>query len=238
MGFHTSCVFHRPRTPPLVRCRDVAAFVRRLAEMNATEERYIEESTVAFGAGIDQDDEPDCFLVPVTPGIAEMAEIDWSWRSNAKSLAELASALETAPQEPIYRANFSMGTLSEATRNRLMREPGAENSEYFAPDSLTLKFGKIEVLDRELDVRIHCGWIGLLLSGPGYPYPWTRHDVLARLESDPHVMQIADLCRRTWPVPPEDADAGVVAMRIKCADYWLYDDLKKPWDWFWGVDGI
>jgi hypothetical protein len=240
MSFHTTCVFHRPRTPPVVRCRDVALFVRQLANLNVIEERFFEESHVAFGAGIDQDDQPDRFHVPVTPdgAIAEMHEIDWSWRSTAKSLAELASALESAPQEPIYRAWFSLGTLGEVTRNHLLRLPGPENSQHFAPDSLSLKFGKIEVLDRELDVPIHCGWIGLMVSGPGYPYPWTRHDVLARLESDPHLMQMAELCRRTWPVSPEDADPGVVAMRIQCADYWLYDDLKKPWDWYWGVNGI
>jgi hypothetical protein len=91
----------------------------------------------------------------------------------------------------------------------LMREPGLENSVWFAPDSLSLEFGPIHVVDRELDAPIHCGWIGLNVSGPGYPYPWTRRDVLARLENDPHLRQITELCRRTWPVPPEDADSGV-----------------------------
>jgi len=218
----------------------VAAFVRRLAELNVVEEKYFYESSVAFGIGIDADDKPSTWYEPVTPDgvISTCAEIDWALRVNIKSLAELASSLDAAPQDPIYRGLIHLGTLSDATCRALMREPGPQNSVPFAPDSLSLEFGRIEVVDRELDAPIHCGWVGLNVSGPGYPFPWTRRDVLARLESDPHLTQITELCRRTWPVPPEDADPGVVAMRRKCADYWLYDDLKKPWDWFWGVNGI
>jgi hypothetical protein len=240
MSFWTSCKFYRPRTPPLVRCADLAAFVERLSSLSVVEENYFYGAKVAFGTAIDEDDQASTYYIPVTDDgvIQEAGEIEWDWTANHESLAELAAELRKAPTKPVYRAFVSLGSLAEPARIALSRPPVPQNDVPLSLDGLSLEIDRIEIYDHDQDAPIHCGWMSVNVGGQGYPFPWTKREVLQRLESEPHVVALADLCRRTWPVPNEPLPPQFVKLRRELKHYWLYDDPAKPWDWYWGVDAI
>jgi hypothetical protein len=240
MGFWTSCKFYRPRTPPLIRCADLANFVERLSQLNIAGGKYFYGAKVAFGTAIDQDDRPSSSFEPIEPSgiIHQSRDIEWGWGAKYESLAELTAALREAPDKPIYRAFVSLGGVATPVYEALSRPPVPENDQYLSLDGLSLEIDRIEIYDHDQGASIHCGWISVNIGGQGYPYPWTKREVLQRLETEPHVVALAELCRSTWPVPNEPLPPQYVELRRKLQNFWLYDDLAKPWDWYWGVDAI
>jgi hypothetical protein len=113
-----------------------------------------------------------------------------------------------------------------------------ENNEVFCLGDVSLEIDRVEIFDDVNNGQIHCGWISLNVSGPGYPYPWTKRDVLRRLEAEASLNKLVDMCRATWPVPPERLPDGYAELRRKLTGVWLYDDLNKPFDWYWAINGI
>ena len=126
----------------------------------------------------------------------------------------------------------------QSVRGALTREPCEKNSVGFHPDGLALEIGPISIFDYDANADVQCGWLSLNFSGPGYLYPWTRRDLLTKLESNLLVQNAAELCRATWPIAQSPVQSVFVEMRRRFKTLWNYEDPAKPWDWYWGVDGV
>ena len=235
MSFYSSLKFYHPGPPPKVTGDDLARFAAAVKATGLLEDKYLLPSQVKFGKAIDQDDREDSWEVEIAPGLFSFEEIEWDVELAPKAgIAEVISRLERESRG-VYRASICFGLPSPEVREPIARRGSPENEVDLGPDSLSLRIGPVGLSDLQSGDGVHAGWISLNFSGPGYMYPWTLRDWVARAEGSPAIGRLTALCRETWPVEPAKPSRGAVKARRALKSLWPYDDLAKPGDWYWGV---
>lgn len=235
MSFYTDLIFYRPRPAPVVTADDLARFTSRLWDtetLTVTGPWYL---SVKFGKAIDQDDRGTMWFEEDRSGIEIPHEIEWDVElQNPPDVAGIIGAL-SGDDRRIYRAHLMLGQPTDGLLHPITREGSPENNVGFFPDTLGVEIGPIEIYNLSSDQPVHCGWIGVSVSGDGYLFPWTFRDVVGRLEASPEVQRICEVCRSEWPVAPERPKRRIRSLRRQLGDLWPYDDENRPWDWYWGV---
>jgi hypothetical protein len=128
-----------------------------------------------------------------------------------------------------------LGSLHDEVVALITRKESDDNEIDFLPYELGIHLGPVDVFLLGGEQVWQAGWIELTISGPGYLFPWTFRDVVQRLESSPLIRKLTDVCRTTWPVAYSAVDDQTVDLRRQAGELWPYDDLRKPWDWYWGI---
>ena len=116
----------------------------------------------------------------------------------------------------------------------IQRINSPENKHDLTLGDWTCEIGPIQSFDLRSDEPLQVGWISVSLSGYGYLYPWSFADLVERVEADPGMRRVAELCRKSWPVPVELPDDGIRELRQKVGGLWPYP-ADLPWDWYWGI---
>lgn len=248
MSFYTSLHFYRPTAPPIVTGPALAKFLRDLNGTGVIGEFGGDLLKVKFGAAIDQDDRSEWIDTPVpgVPDVYSVSSIEYDLELDRVGLDAMCRALEEHDR-PIYRASVLLG-IARGDIIAALRTTRPDNDDYnlcLWDVGVSLRPVSIGTLDSEEFV---VGWMSVSLSGQGYLFPWTPRDLTSRAEQLPPLRPVMDLCRRRWPVEAnatakvlERLTAGLRVHRTRrtrkqMAELWPYEDLDRPWDWFWGVD--
>lgn len=250
MSFYTSLSFYRPTPPPRVTGRAFAGFLAALREAGAFDERPGGDTIkVKFGRSIDQDEKGTSIEKPVwgCPGMYEVRDIKWDIGRH-QTLDETLAML-AADDRTIYRAFAFVGVLKPPIMEHL-QTPRPDGSGQFNLNlwDTSVSLGPATVCSMDAEAYFKVGWMRVGLSGNGYLYPWTPRDLTDRAAALPALGQLADACRRTFPVDP--AYAGPLFGRTRIADLfrakmyarrrmgdlWPFDRLDVPPDWYWGVE--
>jgi hypothetical protein len=235
MSFFTDLIFYRPRPAPVVTGDDLARFTSRLWDTGTLTARGLRLLKVKFGSSVDQDDRPTEWYEEEPSGIVIPHEIEWDIDvPNPPDVAGIIRAL-SGDERRIYRALVMLGQPTDGLLDPITREASPENEIGFHPDTLSVELGPIEICNLASDQPIHCGCIGVAVSGNGYLFPWTLRDVISRLETSSEAQRICEACRSEWPVQPDPPEKRIRALRRRFPDLWPYDNVDKPWDWYWGV---
>ena len=113
----------------------------------------------------------------------------------------------------IYRASVSLGTPIDAVLQPITRTNSPENNIDFCPYDLDIDIGPVVISSLSCYTPAFVGWIGVMLSGSGYLFPWTFRDAVKRLEGTPEIQRLTELCRSFWPVPAGQPEEHIVDMR-------------------------
>jgi hypothetical protein len=235
MSFYTGLVYYRPCAPPPVTADDLSRFIARIRDTGTLADSGFGSLNVKFGQSIDQDDERTYWEEPTVPGIFELHEIEWDLCRRDRPTVEQIIASLASDQRRVYRAHVGLGMPIDDVRLPITRKNSPENKINFFPDKLSIAIGPIECFRLGSDCLHHVGWIGVSLSGGGYLYPWTFRELVKRAEASPAIQRIMEACRAHWPVPAEPPEPRFVAARKEFSDFWPYDDVDRPWDWYWGL---
>jgi hypothetical protein len=235
MSFYTGLVYYRPRVPPAMTSIDLAGFVAQLRDAGVVADERSGTLQIKFGNAIDQDELGTSCDEEIGPGIFSMGEIEWDIDLPfGTKLAATIDAL-TADERKIYRAHVCLGAAVPEITEPITRTNSPENDYDFCPTDLSIEVGPIELYTLSSEVAAFAGWIGVRLSGSGYLYPWTFRDVVERLDATPGVAHLTEICRSTWPIDPDPPEPAVVDVRDEIGTLWPYDDLARPWNWYWGI---
>jgi hypothetical protein len=249
MSFYTTLYFYRPTRPPRVTGPRLAEFIEALCATGVIERRadYI---MLKFGRGIDQDEKPTSYEVPV-PGVRGMytvRSIKWDINHSSIPLDERLQLLRNHDR-PLYRATLSIGSVRrdvmEALQTPRPDEAGQMNLTLW---DCVVSLEPVELGSMSTDDRFAVGWMSLSFSGNGYLYPWTPRDLTSRADALAALTAVTDVCRQFFPVDPDGAPKMFqrIAPRLRrlrlrrtrrqMGELWPFpDDLDRPWDWFWGV---
>lgn len=236
MSFYSSLLYYRPCKPPRITGRDLARFVTAVKSLGILQDAGYQHCNVKFGSAIDQDDGNMDASVEVLPGLRTIAQKKWDLDKYTKSLDEIIRLLE--PQgESVYRAHLGFGRLIDPVAEAISRVDSPENEINFTPCDLALEFGPVRCAMLGSDEIWQVGWIKVSLHGYGYLWPWTFRELIARAEGLPEISRLTDLCRTFWPIEAEQRKVGEesIAQRKEMGQLWPYDEIDRPWDWFWGV---
>jgi hypothetical protein len=238
MSFFSSLVYYRPTAPPSVTGDDLARFLDLLAQSGAIAQEWLLSLDLKFGRRIDKDAKPATWLEPIKghPYTARYRDIKWDVdvKHDPGNVAMLLQHLRGEPRS-IYRAYIGLGSLADEAAESLRLPPSAENELTFCPDSLSVEVGPVQLCRLACEEPAEVGWVEVRFSGNGYLYPYTLRDLIARAESSPAVRRVTDACRSFWPVEPLPPDAATIGLRKQMGKLWPYDDLDRPWDWYWGI---
>ncbi len=236
MSFYTSLLFYRPVPPPPVTASDVARFLMSVRDLELLAGGGLLTLQVKFGSDIDVDDHPTSWEEPTaTPSDFTVRDIEWDFDlSSPANLQEMIYRL-VDDERRIYRRFASMGALDENVVLPISRIESPENEIDFTPDTLGLQIGPVIVGTLSSDMIAQVGWIALSISGCGYLWPWSGHEVVAALDGSSAIRRLANRCREHWPVPPAAASPDVVEQRREMGELWPYGGFDQPHDWHWGV---
>ncbi len=236
MSFYTGLTFYRPREPPAMTASELGQFIAQIRDAGLLANDGFKYLQVRFGRSIDQDERGTSDLEEETaPGLYIMKDIEWDLElSGPSDIAEIIAALANDKRR-IYRATASLGTPMDAVLQPITRTNSPENTIDFCPYSLDIEIGPVMIGSLGCEALAFAGWIGVSLSGSGYLFPWTFRDVVKRLEGAPEIQRMTDVCRSFWPVSPGPPEDRIVDMRTQIGELWPYEDLDKPWDWYWGL---
>jgi hypothetical protein len=236
MGFFTSLTFYRPGRPPVITGEKLSQFIRQIVETGLVEESVLTGLKVKFGRSIDQDERSSFGFMRILPGVLRSREIVWDLStSNADGFGGIINSVADNKSR-IYRASVTIGSLVDAVRLPITREPCDMNSEGFYPDSLSISIGPVRPYVE--DMTWHVGWLELSFNGNGYLFPWTLSEVVTRAIASPEIMKLCEIARFTWPVASRFPNFLEVRRRKRFARLWPYDDVRKPYDWYWSVEGM
>lgn len=239
MSYYTSLVFYRPAKPPAITASDLGRFIARIHDEGLLVDDGLRVLQLKLGDSIDQDEKRATCLEELehAPGLFVTKDIEWDLELRAPTtIADMIAGLANDNRR-IYRAVALLGSPIDAVLNPITRTNSPENDVSFCPDTLGIDIGPINIGGLAADhPPLFVGWIGVSLSGSGYLFPWTSRDVLKRLEGKEPIQQLMEVCRSTWPVPPRELENRFIDMRRDIGDHWPYDELSKPWDWYWGFD--
>jgi hypothetical protein len=234
MGFFTSLNYYRPLSPPRLTAHDLGQFVAAVDATGSLTSTGLHILNVAFGDAIDGDDFGTTWVEETEPGVGVMHDIEWDLeRFDCQTAADMVDLLANDTRR-IYRAQLMLGTPTDAILKTITRQNSPENEHDFTPDTMAIEIGRVETYAMDVDPW-HVGWISLGFSGYGYLYPWTFRDTVARIESACEFRQLMDVCRATWPVVASPPAPNEIEARRSLGKLWPYDQLDKPWDWYWGL---
>jgi hypothetical protein len=218
---------------------DLGVFLGRIREGGFLADDGLRNLQVKFGDSIDQDDKGTSSLEELehAPGLFVSHDIEWDLElEDPVGIAEMIAALAN-DERRIYRASAMLGTAIDAILKPITRTNSPENERDFCPYSLSVDIRPIRIGSLACDEPVmFVGWIDISLSGPGYLFPWTPRHVVRRLEATDSTQRMMELCRSMWPLPPRELEDRIVEMRWEIGERWPYDELNKPWDWYWAVD--
>ena len=164
--------------------------------------------------------------------------------------------LEKIGERLVYRAMISLGSLPEDSADRL-NAASAEGR----PDMRLNQVGLSvypAIAGGMDDEEFKVGWIGVSISGNGYPFPLTPAELVARAEAEPCLRRLAHACRDLLPVTRDvgpiplwwrlpggrrrwacdmrggEPSARCVRVRRKMGGHWPYP-ADAPHDWRWLV---
>ncbi len=242
MSFYTTLSFYRPTRPPKLNGGDLAKFVTMFASLGLSQDGIIRYG-IKFGRSIDKDEKPISSDDPPVNGISIVRFPAYDAEGTFETLAELAEALKKI-DGTIYRANLSLGLVTDSIFESLRRLPSEENEEALTLDSWTLEIGPTQSYSMGSDDMFLVGLIAISLHGYGYLYPWTLRDLIDRAEAIAPIVGLMEGCRRlwpivpsqrTWPINPNQPGRRVIKARQRMGKLWPYDRPDLPWDWFWGL---
>jgi hypothetical protein len=235
VSFFTSLTYYRPTKPPLITGDGFSRFIQRIVDTGCVEKPGLTSLKVKFGRAIDQDRQGTSEPVMLMPGLYQDREIEWDIvAGRIETFGELIELVKGNTSR-IYRAHMSFGSLSDGARLPITREPCEQNEQGFYPDCFGVSIGPVHCANMSTE-GWRVGWIELCFPGNGYLYPWTLQDTVQRAQSSADIIQLCEICRSTWPVPSRRPSFLTVMRRKKFAELWPYDDFKKPYDWYWGVN--
>jgi hypothetical protein len=234
MSFYTSLIFYRPRKPPPLRAADLASFIDAIRKKNLLTRHGSRSLSVKFGKSIDQDDKGTTWEEEITSGLSVTHEINWDIQLSNPSLQQIIDCLK-GDRRRIYRAYVALGGPIAEILRPITRSGSADNKIDFCPDGLAIEVGPIELCSLSLSAPVLAGWISVDLSGAGYLFPWSVRELVERAEGSRAIRPVTDLCRTFFPVPPKPPPKRVIDARRQIGELWPYEDLAKPWNWYWGV---
>jgi hypothetical protein len=235
VSFFTTLTYYRPGRPPIVTGESLSRFIGRLIDTKLVEHFAFTSLKVKFGRAIDRDLRDAYWLEMLNPIISQSRQIDWDMDISAEGGFDTLLKPIANEHSTIYRAEVSIGGLVESVSSAISRQPSELNSIGFFPESLGLSIGPVRCSDLVSERSWLVGWIEMTFSGGGYLYPWTLRDVVKRAHDSAEITHLCDICRGTWPVPSRRPSILEVKRRKKFHRLWPYDDVKKPYDWFWSI---
>lgn len=237
MGFFTSLSYFLPRKPPVVTPSDLKQFIERVADTGLLADKGILSLQMKFGDAIDQDYEDTLAAEPVTPEatLVLYGHYPWDVDCHAEGLKEIVHALGDS-RGTIYRAHVMLGTITDAVRGSLARDPCAENELGCWLDDCSLYLGPIAVGGLVTE-HVIAGPVGVSLSGNGYPFPWSSRDLVNRARTNPQILELEHLCNTFWPVEP---GFSVEELRQRMegeewAEFIIIPEEATEMTWLWGV---
>ena len=236
MGFHSTLMLYRPGKPPIVIGRSLSVFLQRLLELGISDvNRSGGTLAIKFGEAIDQDERPAWWIASTSvENIGIIEDIEWDVEQFSVPITETMAILSKS-DKPIYRAHIGLGAAADETIKLLRRSGSAQNDEDYVPDSWSFEIGPIK---SGRDGEFVVGWMAIGIGGNGYLYPWTLRELVQRAEQLPEIVKLMRLCRESWPVDAELQNMEVQQGREQMGPYWPYEKLDKPWDWYWGLQGV
>jgi hypothetical protein len=233
MSFYTSACFYRPSSAPRVSCTDLADFCQRFAALRISTFEWAQTVQVKYGSRIDRDNRLTYHLKQIGAGLFIPEDIDWDVDVEAGSFAEVQDTL-THGKGGVYRTYIGLGHANPDVQQSITRRNSPENEIDLYLCDWSLDVGPISVGDLVTEHQ-QVGWVALCISGPGYLFPWTCAELVSRLEALPDIQRAMDLCKATWPVENRLPNVKEIQARCDLGPLWPYEDLDRPWDWYWGV---
>jgi len=235
MSFWSSLILTRAAPPPMVTTDAIAAFLRNVATSGALVGRENALCQVKYGPRVDADDcATDVLEWDESSTSSMIREYLWDWSETFPSVAALADRLG-ADSRSVYRAYLDLGEMHPDIVTALTREPSEENEVGLCLSGLGFSVGPVLVAGLGSDAPALAGWMGLMLSGPGYFFPWEYRQVREQAEAVGSIRRLAEICRLAWPVPPIAPSQESIAGRRQLGELWLYNDFALPQDWLWFV---
>ncbi len=132
----------------------------------------------------------------------------------------------------IYRAGLSFGLLTEAAYNPICHQ---EQNNFLNLCDLSFSIDLVEISDPQEPGIYQVGWMDFSVHGPGYLFPWTYEETLAKLRAHPDLGRICDICREMWPATPAPPEPDIIARRPQMGKLWA-EPVDAPYDWYWAID--
>ena len=231
MSFWTTFAFVRPQPPPVLRLSDLADFVEKIVATGVASIRPGSSLNVKLGKAIDEDDRPTFWDEPVNELVSTMREIEWHFGARGPTMIDALRKFAEGNNTPIYRAQVFCTLRSDISS--ALTIPADQNDRGWCPGDLGIILGPILAHDLTCEIQPQVGWIETGISGPGYLFPWTLKDVVARLEAISEVRRMMEVCRTTFPLPVNPVGDQIIELRRTVTQLWAYDDFERPWDWYW-----
>ena len=96
--------------------------------------------------------------------------------------------------------------------------------------------GPVRVGTLASEAHAFVGWMALVISGPGYFFPWDFRYARERAEACEEIRRLVAVCQSAWPVPIASCSPEAETARRAMSDIWLYDDFTHPLGWLWYPD--
>lgn len=242
MGFFTTFKYWRPWSSPVrVSGEELIAFIRDFERLGvARDDRGPLSLKLMFGRGIDQDRKDiDLVIRRRFSGVilTQYAERDLDVKvQTARAYDEIVASIRAHPgaERAIYRCWCGLGTVTESLWSRLYvrRE---ENDRVVSLDGWGLELMPVYLSTLGSDRLTQVSYLALTLAGPGYCHPFTTVQVRERIELQPEVRAVMELCRKTWPAPRRKIGyLGRRRMR-RLGSALPYETPPTSSDWMWGV---
>jgi len=227
MGFTSSIMYYRASEPLIVDGATLANFVRAFHALGVSSFGPGRKGGLRLWFGA-----PSSSLEDELESMDE--DLDADIEEYSIPLLEMPDRLACL-KRPVRRARLSLGGIAGPQWDPIRRIGSPENDEDFVPDGWSLRLGPV-VSGRDCEFLL--GSVCVSLSGNGYPYPWTPHDVVLRAESISSVQRVMALCEQMWPIESIEASPRVQAGRRAMGKYWPYERIDRPLGWTWGFAGV
>lgn len=236
MSYWTSLQFYRPTSPPQITGTTLGAFVRAFVSLEVSDASADMDTTIKFGAAVDQDERPCTWEEEVSPGsvVSIARTINWDVTVGRGPLVDIAGRLDQLDRM-VYRAHIPLGSLVPDISERFVRAPSREEPDGLSLFTCSLKIEPVLLANMASASTFFGGWVSLSFGGYGQIWPWTTKDLVSKAENSLTLRRLMDLCRHTWPVPSSQPTGRVQASREQMGDLWPYVDRERPLDWSWSV---
>lgn len=253
MSFWSEAVFYRPGPPPPLTAHGLAGFLDRLAACPALRaDEPLAYARVNFGKRIDgrvrpfekevQTWPPRVFnaletLRLVRPGrtrVMKQVDLPADLEVHGADLPRFADELRANGERIPARVAVG-GDLTPGVSTLLSSPSSPENQQGWCPQCWSLTVGPVELYALgDDDPPVRAAWFGFAFSGPGYLYPESLGEWIARVEDQPAVREVTDACRAAFPTSGQTPPADLVALRTQRPSLWPVGDPGAPLDWSWG----
>jgi hypothetical protein len=165
--------------------------------------------------------------------------VDFPWDFSEYSLprAEALRVLRDGPAQrsgpSIYRAFIDFGLMREDIIWSISRDREATDGPIF--DSLAFSIEPVILNDPQEDEQFQVGWLSFAVHGPGYLFPYTYEESIARLRAQPALVEVREICRSMWPASTSPVPDAVLDGRRQMGKLWA-DPVDAPWDWYWAIN--